>query len=286
MREGKPSFTAAAVAAARGVARVDPLAQALVDGPLALMLRAGRLGRVPAAALNLATFGLVDHIEMRTLAIDAAVREAVDAGVGQLVVLGAGLDARAWRMPELAERRVFEVDHPSTQAYKRARMGARSPAAKDVRFVAVDFAKDSLEAALAGAGHDVDAPTFWLWEGVTPYLPREAVRATLASVAARSAKGSRIAVTYGTPQGSTLGATAVRAARFAFRAIIGEALVGLLSADDMRHELADVGFRVLEDRSAAEWGARFGGGRRRLLVVDERLAVAVSDGPLRASRAA
>jgi methyltransferase (TIGR00027 family) len=286
MREGKPSFTAAAVAAARGVARVDPLAQALVDGPLSVVLRAGRLGRVPAAAVNLASFGLVDHIEMRTLAIDAALREAVEAGVRQLVVLGAGLDARAWRMPELAETRVFEVDHPSTQAYKRARVGARSPAAKDVRFVAVDFAKDSLEAALANAGHDVAAPTFWLWEGVTPYLPREAVRATLAAVAARSAKGSRIAVTYGTPRGSTLGATAVRAARFAFRAIIGEALVGLLSAEDMRDELADVGFRLLEDCSAADWGARFGGGRRRLLVVDERLAVAVSDGPLRASRAA
>jgi methyltransferase (TIGR00027 family) len=286
MREGKPSFTAAAVAAARGVARVDPLAVGLVDGPLAIVVRAGRLGRLPAAAVNLATLGLVDHIEMRTRAIDEALRDAVDAGVRQLVVLGAGLDARAWRMPELAATRVFEVDHPSTQAYKRARMGTRPAAAKDVRFVAVDFARDSLEQALGGAGHDAGAPTFWLWEGVTPYLPREAVRATLAAVAARSARGSRIAVTYGTPQGSTLGPAAVRAAQFAFRAILGEALVGLLPAEAMEAELATAGYRLLDDRSAAEWGARFGGGRRRLLVVDERLAVAVSDGPPRASRAA
>lgn len=285
MREGKPSFTAAAVAAARGIARVDPLAMALVDGPLSFVMRAGRVGRAPAAVVNLATLGLVDHIEMRTLAIDAALREAVDAGVRQLVVLGAGLDARAWRMPELAETRVFEVDHPSTQAYKRARVGARSPSAKDVTFVAVDFAKDSLEEAMARSGHDATAPTFWLWEGVTPYLPLAAIRATLAAVASRSAKGSRIAVTYGTPAGSSLGPTAVRAARVAFR-MIGEALVGLLSPEAMHEELADVGYRLLEDLSAEEWGARFGGGKRRFLFVDEHLAVAVSDGPLRASRAA
>src|ERR1019366_6073661 len=169
MREGKPSFTAAAVAAARGIARVDPLAMALVGGPLSFVMRVGRVGKAPAAVVNLATLGLVDHIEMRTLAIDAALREATEAGVRQLVVLGAGLDARAWRMPELAGTHVFEVDHPSTQAYKRARVGERSPAAKDVTFVAVDFAKDSLLDAMQGAGHDATAPTFWLWEGVTPY---------------------------------------------------------------------------------------------------------------------
>jgi methyltransferase (TIGR00027 family) len=285
MREGKPSFTAAAVAAARGIARVDPLATALVGGALSLVMRIGRTGRAPAAVINVASLGLVDHIEMRTLAIDAAVREAVDAGVRQLVVLGAGLDARAWRMPELAEVRVFEVDHPSTQDYKRARVGSRSPAAKEVRFVAVDFARDSLGDSLERAGHDVAAPTFWLWEGVTPYLPPEARRATLAAVAARSAPASRIAVTYATPEASPMGATAVRAARLAFR-VIGEAVLGLLSPEAMRAELADVGFRLLEDLSAAEWGARFGASKRRLLLVDERLAVAISDGPLRASRAA
>jgi methyltransferase (TIGR00027 family) len=285
MREGKPSFTAAAVAAARGIARVDPLAMALVGGPLSFVMRVGRVGKAPAAVVNLATLGLVDHIEMRTLAIDAAVREATEAGVRQLVVLGAGLDARAWRMPELAGTHVFEVDHPSTQAYKRARVGERSPSAKDVTFVAVDFAKDSLLDAMAGAGHDATAPTFWLWEGVTPYLPLEAIRATLAAIASRSASGSRIAVTYATPEGSPLGATAVRAARFAFR-VIGEALVGLLSPEAMQAELADVGFRLLEDLSAEDWGARFGAGKRRFLFVDEHLAVALTDGPLRASRAA
>jgi methyltransferase (TIGR00027 family) len=285
MREGRPSFTAAAVAAARGVARVDPLAATLVDGPLSLVLRAGRLGRAPAALVNVATLGLVDHIEMRTLAIDHALREAVDAGVGQIVILGAGLDARAWRMPELEAVRVFEVDHPSTQAYKRARVGSRATRARDVRFVAVDFARDSLERALDAAGHDAEAPTFWLWEGVTPYLPIDAVRATLSAVAGRSARGSRIAVTYGTPRGSPLGATSLRVALLGFRAL-GEAIVGLITPEAMRDELASVGYRVLEDLAARDWGARFGGGKARLLLVDEHLAVAITDAPPRASRAA
>ncbi|HEY1696765.1 MAG TPA: SAM-dependent methyltransferase [Polyangiaceae bacterium] len=285
MREGKPSFTAAAVAAARAVAGVDPLAPALVDGALSLVTRVGRAGRAPAAMINVATLGLVDHIEMRTRAIDAALRTAVDAGVRQLVTLGAGLDARAWRMPELAEVRAFEVDHPSTQAFKRERMGERAAKAREVRFVAVDFARDSLEEALARAGHDADAPTFWLWEGVTPYLPREAVRATLAAVAGRSAPASRVAVTYGTPAASPLGPAAVRVALAGFR-VIGEAIVGLITREAMHAELAAVGYRVIDDVSAREWGERHGGARRRLLLVEERLAVAITDGRPRASRAA
>ena len=152
-------------------------------------------------------------------------------------------------------------------------------------FVAVDFARDSLADALARSGHDADAPSFWLWEGVTPYLPIQAIRSTLEAVASRSARTSRIAVTYGTPRGSPFGQPAMRVARFAFRAI-GEELLGLLEPEAMRAELGRVGYSVLEDLSAVEWGERFGGGRSRLLLVDERLAVAVSDGPPRASRAA
>jgi methyltransferase (TIGR00027 family) len=280
MREGKPSFTAAAVAAARGAAGVDPLAIALVDGPLGVLMRAGRGGGARARAVNVATLGLIDHIEMRTRAIDAAVREGVEAGARQLVVLGAGLDARAWRMPELADVAVFEVDHPSTQEYKRARVGARVPEAKALRFVAVDFAKDALGEALQRARHDATLPTIWLWEGVTPYLPIEAVRATLGAVAARSPRASRIAVTYGTPRASSLGSAAVRVALLGFRAL-GEPIVGLISAESMRAELEAVGFGVQDDSEARDWAARFGGGKPRLMLVEERLAVAVNDGPLR-----
>jgi methyltransferase (TIGR00027 family) len=273
MREGRPSFTAAAVAAARGIAGVDPVAIALVDGALAALVRAGR-GRTRAAAVNVATLGLVDHVEMRTLAIDAALRDAVAAGVRQLVVLGAGLDARAWRLPELAEVDVFEVDHPATQSFKRARVGGRPPLARRVRFVPVDFQRDALGEALAGAGHDAGAPTAWLWEGVVPYLPRPAVRATLADIGERSASRSRLMATYATPQATSLGPTFVRAARASFR-VMGEPLVGLIATEALHAELGRVSFRVLDDASARDWAERHGGGRRRLMLLDERLVVAV-----------
>jgi methyltransferase (TIGR00027 family) len=285
VREGRPSFTAAAVAAARAVVGVDPLAPELLEGALAWVVRAGRVGTVPAIALNVATLGLLDHIEMRTRAIDTAVREGVAAGATQLVLLGAGLDARAWRMPELAGVRVFEVDHPSTQAYKRARIGARVPDAREVRFVSVDFARDSLEDELLRAGHDPDETSFWIWEGVTPYLPLEATRATLSAIAARSAPGSRLAVTYATPLATPLGPTFTRVALAGFR-VVGEQIVGQLSTSAMHAELADVGFRVLDDASARDWATRFGRGRPRLMLVDERLAVAVSDAPFHATRVA
>jgi methyltransferase (TIGR00027 family) len=285
MRDGKPSFTAAAVAAFRGVARVDPLAAMWVEGPLSLVLRAGRAGRVPELAINLLSLGLVDHLEMRTRAIDATLLEGIASGTRQLVVLGAGLDARAWRMKELAEVHVFEVDHPSTQAYKRSRAASRGPAAQDIRFVPVDFAKDALGAALERAGHDASAPTFWLWEGVTPYLPPPAIHATLATIAARSASGSRIAVTYATEDVSPLGTTVDRVVGVCFR-WMGESLVGLMSPERMHEELASVGFRLRSDESAPEWRERFGEGRRLLLLVHEHLAVAVRDDLSRASRAA
>jgi len=281
MREGKPSFTAEAVAAARAMTGVDAVAPALVDGPLSWVVRAGRLGPGAPLAINVATLGLLDHIEMRTRAIDAAVREGVTAGATQLVLLGAGLDARAWRMPELSGVRVFEVDFPSTQATKRARIGSRAPTAKDVTFVAVDFARDSLEEELARAGQDAAAQTFWIWEGVTPYLPLPATRGTLGAIAARSGPGSRLAVTYGTPTATTLGPGLLRVGLMGFRAM-GEAIVGLVPVETMHGALGDAGFRVLEDASAREWASRYGRGRPRIMLIEERLAVAVTDGRPRA----
>lgn len=285
MREGKPSFTAEAVAAARALTGVDAVAPDLVRSPLSWVVRAGRVAPGAPIALNLATAGLLDHVELRTRAIDTALREGIAAGAGQLVVLGAGLDARAWRMPELATAHVFEVDHPSTQRAKRARIGARARFARDVTFVPVDFAHDSLVERLAAAGHDAGAPTFWIWEGVTPYLPMAATRATLGAIATISAPGSRLAVTYATPMAASFPPAVTRAALVGFRAV-GEPVLGLVSKAAMHAALRDAGLRVIDDASPRDWATRFGRGRLRLLLVDERLAIAVSDAPPRASRAA
>jgi O-methyltransferase involved in polyketide biosynthesis len=108
---------------------------------------------------------------------------------------------------------------------------------------------------------------------VTPYLRVPAVRATLQIIAARSATGSRVAVTYGTPRASSLGPTFVRAALVGFR-LVGEPIVGLVDSEAMHAELAGAGFRVVDDTAPVEWSARHGGPRRRVLVLDEHLVVA------------
>jgi methyltransferase (TIGR00027 family) len=152
----------------------------------------------------------------RTVAIDDAVRAR---RAPQLVILGAGLDDRAWRMPELTNTDVFEVDHPASQNDKRGRIRDLQPLAKSVRFVPVDFTSDRLETALASAGHSPELATTWIWEGVVPYLSRSAVAATVDAFGGRSTAGSRLVVNYQSP--SLLAALGRLAAR-AMTAIVRE----------------------------------------------------------------
>lgn len=131
----------------------------------------------------------------RTVAIDDALRRRRHP---QVVILGAGLDGRAWRMPELADTTVFEVDQPASQQDKRERIAGLDAAAASVRFVPVEFGRDELDDALEGAGFDRGVPATWVWEGVLPYLTDEQVHATLAEVGSCSAPGSQLVATYST----------------------------------------------------------------------------------------
>jgi methyltransferase (TIGR00027 family) len=114
------------------------------------------------------------------------------------VNLGAGLDGRAWRMPELSRVDVFEVDHPASQQDERERATALHPTVRSLRFVPVDLTQAALGPALAAAGHQESRPTTWVLEGVIPYLTPDDAAATVAAVAARSAPGSRLVVSYQT----------------------------------------------------------------------------------------
>lgn len=138
-----------------------------------------------------------DAIVPRTVGIDDAVRER---SAPQLVIVGAGLDGRAHRLPGLDAVDVFEVDHPSSQADKRDRAaGLPPPATRSLRYVPVDFSRERLDEALEAAGHRADSATTWIWEGVIPYLSREEVAETLRAIAQRSASGSRLIVNYQVP---------------------------------------------------------------------------------------
>jgi methyltransferase (TIGR00027 family) len=129
----------------------------------------------------------------RTVAIDDAIREA---GHGQVVILGAGLDSRPWRLAELDRAVLFVVDHPASQADARRRSAGLTPVCRRLELVAVDLSSDSLDRALGEASHDRSVPTTWIWEGVVPYLTAPEVEATLAALEARSAAGSVLVVQY------------------------------------------------------------------------------------------
>jgi methyltransferase (TIGR00027 family) len=270
VRADRPSLTASLVAALRALYTAlpepyrltsDPFAAELVPAILALPARGAALfpGAAPFVhrAVGALSLGLSYHVALRTRAIDDALREAVAGGATQLVVLGAGLDSRAERLPELAGARVFEVDHPSTQRYKAerlARMGAR-PRARAVARVAIDFERDRLDEALVAAGLDPAARSFWIWEGVTVYLTPDAIAATLAAVGALSAPGSRLAVTYTRPGRRRAPAWLDPLSRVLGSAV-GEPLRGMMETDAMFAALAQAGLERVSDEGAAEWAAR------------------------------
>jgi len=120
----------------------------------------------------------------RTKFIDEVVLDAAAARLDELVLLGAGLDSRPYRLAEqLKGVRVMEVDHPASQASKRERlrrMLGDEPA--HVTYVPIDFNRDDLDTALAAAGHDRSARTLFVWSGVSLYLPEEAVAEVLSWV--------------------------------------------------------------------------------------------------------
>lgn len=268
MREGEPSLTSTLVALGRAYAprQRDVYAERLASAPWRALAAAGARPGWRRAVREL-SLGFVDHLALRTATLDAFVRRAADEGITQVVILGAGLDARAWRLG--LPLRFFEVDHPSTQALKRRRAPSEAST-----FVPVDFTRDDLGAALAAAGHAADLPTAWLWEGVTMYLPSAAVDGTLGVVAARSAPGSRIALTYLDPSAVPLAPLI----RMGFRAAFGEALEAGYSPEAMRGLLARHGFRLTFDADSRGWERASGGDpRRAFLVRGERLAIAERD---------
>ncbi len=268
MAEDRPSLTALLVAMGRGIGTgpktIDAWAPRvmppLLGVPLTIIQRFGRLSASVRWALRLVSVGMVDHVCLRTQAIDSAIAEGITQGCTQLVVLGAGLDVRAWRMPVLSSVDVFEVDHPSTQADKRRRIEHEPPLAASVRFIAVDFSCESVAYLLAEVGHDAKAPTFWLWEGVTPYLDQGAIDATLADVAEQSASGSKLAMTYAVTQLSM--PRLLQGVVHSAFALLGEPLSGLMSQSLAASRIRKAGFTVIDDTNSVDWGASFEGSTR------------------------
>ena len=129
----------------------------------------------------------------RTRFIDDELLQAVERGVRQVVLVGAGYDGRPLRFSDLPVRWI-EVDHPATQDDKRRRLARIGATTTNIRFVPVNLLDDSLDVELPRAGHDPAQPTLWVCEGLFPYLPRLTISALCGTLRALSSLGSAAGV--------------------------------------------------------------------------------------------
>ena len=183
---------------------------------------------------------------------------SVARGATQYVILGAGLDTFAYRNPFDARLRVFEVDHPATQAWKRDRLAAGAIAVPpSLTFAPVNFETQSLREGLAAAGFDFGKTSFFSWLGVVPYLTRAAMMSTLKFIA-EMPSGSGVVFDYARPRAS-LGFVG----RIAFDALArrvamaGEPFRLFFDRRDLASELGAKGFTTIDDLNAEELNARY-----------------------------
>ena len=182
---------------------------------------------------------------------EEALAASVARGAKQVVVLGAGLDTFSLRNP-FPDVRVFEVDFPATQAWKRERLREAGLAVPDtLTFAPVDFERESLAEGLARAGFRRDRTAFFQWLGVTPYLTREAISSTLDYIA--SVPASAVAFDYTEPFENQSPERRARLTAMAENAAArGEPWLSFFDPPEIAGILRDKGFRDIEDLGFAD----------------------------------
>lgn len=292
MREGHASRTAEYNALFRALESSRParkrlfedrLARTFLPWPLALV---ARLAVAPGPRELVPWFidsrwpGVRSSVVARTRLIDDAIAAALAEHIEQLVILGAGFDSRAYRLPGMRDVTVFEVDHPDTLATKRkALMRALSVLPQHVRFVPFDFNWQGLQSVMAAAGYRESAPTFILWEGVTNYLTEAAVDITL-RWCARASPGSRLLFTYVhrdvlTRPGAFIGTENL----FASLARAGEQLTYGIDPRELPEFLAQRGLSLESDVGAAQYRERYFNAAARTMRGHEFYRVALARVP-------
>lgn len=258
MQTGQPSRTALAAATHRAAHQLLEGGRIFAD-PLAVRI----LGEDPEAIARDAAA----HAERRIMRLFIAVRTrfaedalaaTVERGVRQLVVLGAGLDTFAYRSPFRERLRVFEVDHPTTQAWKRQRLGDIAIAVPDwLTFAPVDFEKQNLSEGLAAVGFAPNNETFFMWLGVVPYLTEDAIFTTLQFIASLS-WGAHVVFDYSDPPDKLCPeARAYHDKRAALVGTLNEPWVSYFEPEELHGKLHALGFSEIEDLGPREIRERY-----------------------------
>lgn len=240
----------------------------VLDDPLAVSIAGAELEQ-EGVAQRFYSRAMRAFLVVRSRYAEDMLGQAVEAGVRQFVILGAGLDTFAYRNPwRAAGLRVFEVDHPATQEWKRARLNEANIAIPEgVTFAPIDFEKQMLGDGLKATGFDTGAPAFFSWLGVTPYISRAAFDGTIRFIAGVPA-GSGVVFDYGverrllTPmQQAALDAVSARVAQ------AGEPFQLFFDPAKLTADLSQAGFSGIEDLTGADINRRYFDGRSDGLAV-------------------
>ena len=280
--QARPSLTAEAVTMARAVEQLKPAAERVIDDPWAQYFLSSAARRTLAAWSDTVTGRVLrrlgptgtTYVPLRHRFIDEHLALALDAGVTQVVLLGAGYDTRAYRFADqLDGRPVFEVDLAPISRAKAATIAKHEdefPEANVVR-VEIDFESQAVTDVLSDAGCAIGDSTFFVWEGVPMYLTRAAVKATLDAVHQLSGAGSQIAhdMWYLVDDPGPLG-TARRTAPGAL-SLIGEPVTFGVHPEDYRDFMRRHGFNIVDLALASELQARYA--PRTRAAVDDSLYV-------------
>jgi methyltransferase (TIGR00027 family) len=262
MIDARPSRTALRVALRRAAHQLFDQPRVL-DDPIALQI----VGAEAAAKLKTESgtefgrFGaaLRAFMAARSRYAEDALARAIDRGANQYVVLGAGLDTFAYRNPyDESALRVFEVDFPATQEWKRQQLGAAQIAIpRSVTYAPVDFEHQTLAEGLRSAGLDPTKPTFFSWLGVTMYLTEDAAMSTFAFIAS-TPQGGGVAFDYAVPRSSLnlLGRLALDAMMRRVAAA-GEPFVTFFEPAALAARLRGMGFNSIEDLGADQINERY-----------------------------
>ena len=258
MQLGKPSRTALAAATHRAAHQVLEQGRIFSD-PLALRILGEDAETVAREAEEHPSRRRMRiFIAIRTRFAEDAIAAAVERGVSQVVILGAGLDTYAYRSVLGNRLRIFEVDHPATQAWKRQRLEEAAIAVPgSLTFAPIDFEHQTLADGLASAGFDPAQQTFFTWLGVVPYLTEEAVWSTLGFIA-NIPSGAHVVFDYSDPPDSLPAEIRESHERRATRvAELGEAWLTYFDAEELRGKLIALGFCEVEDLGPPQMAARY-----------------------------
>lgn len=262
MQEAKPSRTALRVALRRAAHQIHDSRPLVFDDPLAVRIlgveHGKELERTPDSERRPFSAGMRAWMVARARLAEDVLAAAIREGLAtQYLVLGAGLDTFAYRNP-FPGLNVFEVDHPATQAWKRDQLRDADIAIPgNMRFVAVDFERQSLREELAVSGFDFRQPTVTAWLGVVPYLTPEAFRATVELLGSLPA-GSALVFDYSQPREVLSERERLMLDSLSERvALAGEPFQLFFTPQGLAGELAGAGLEVVEDLGGPDLTVRY-----------------------------